>query len=292
MVRDKLVTLRGAAQILGNSYPTTKQWIYKKAFHLICCLLLASQLSGIAAGQELQVAAAADLQFVFQEVSARFQRETGHTVELTFGSSGNFFSQIQNGAPFDVFFSADVDYPAKLEAAGLIEPGTLSQYATGRIALWVRKGSPIDITQGLRTLTDARIRKISIANPEHAPYGRAAVAALRHEKVYDKVRDRLVLGENISQAAQFVESGNADIGILALSLLLTLPLKNEGMYYEIPKSFYPAIDQAVVVLKSSKQKDIARQFLSFLKRPEIAEFMRSSGLTVPESQPGQRKATP
>ena len=263
-----------------------------RAFRLICCLLLASQLSGMAAAQELRVAAAADLQFVFEEVSAKFQRETGHTVQLTFGSSGNFYSQIQNGAPFDVFFSADVDYPAKLEAAGLVEPGTLSQYATGRIALWVRKGSPIDINHGFRTLADARIRKISIANPEHAPYGRAAVAALRHEKVYDEVRDRLVLGENISQAAQFVESGNADIGILALSLVLAPPLKSEGKYYEIPTSFYPAIDQAVVILKSSKQKDIARQLLSFIRRPEITEFMRSNGLTVPESQPEQRKPTP
>jgi molybdate transport system substrate-binding protein len=263
-----------------------------KVFRVICCLLLASQLSGIAAAQELRVAAAADLQFVFQEVSARFQKETGHTVGLTFGSSGNFFSQIQNGAPFDIFFSADVDYPAKLEAAGLVEPGTLSRYATGRIVLWVRRGSPIDINQGLRTLTDARVRKISIANPEHAPYGRAAVAALRHEKVYDKVRERFVLGENISQAAQFVESGNADIGILALSLVLAPPLKTEGLYSEIPASFYPAIDQAVVILKSSKQKDVARQFVSFLKRPEIAEFMRSNGLTVPESQPEQREPTP
>ena len=263
-----------------------------KAFRLICCLLLASQRSGFAAAQELRVAAAADLQFVFQEVSARFQKETGHTVELTFGSSGNFFTQIQNGAPFDIFFSADVDYPAKLEAAGLVEPGTLSQYANGRIALWVRKGSRIDINQGLRTLTEPRVRKISIANPEHAPYGRAAVAALRHENVYDQVRDRLVLGENISQAAQFVESGNADIGILALSLALAPSLKSEGRYYEIPTSFYPAIDQAVVILKSSKQKDIARRFLSFLKRPEIAGFMRGNGLTVPESQPEQRKVTP
>ena len=263
-----------------------------RAFRVICCFLLVSQLSGIAGEQELRVAAAADLQFVFQEVSARFQKETGQKVEFTFGSSGNFFSQIQNGAPFDMFFSADVDYPAKLEVAGLVEPGTLSQYATGRIALWVRKGSPIDINQGLRILTDARVRKISIANPEHAPYGRAAVAAMRHEKVYDKVRDRLVLGENISQAAQFVESGNADIGILALSLVLARPLKSQGTYYEIPTSFYPAIEQAVVVLKSSKQKDIARQFLSFLRRPEIAEYMRGNGLTVRESQPRQLTAIP
>ncbi len=263
-----------------------------RAFRIICCLLLASQLSRMAAAQELRVAAAADLQFVFREVSTRFQKETGHKVELTFGSSGNFYSQIKNGAPFDLFFSADTDYPAKLEAAGLVEPGTLSPYATGRIALWVRKGSAIDVSQGLKILADARVGKISIANPEHAPYGRAAVAAMRQEKVYDKVYDKLVLGENISQAAQFVESDNADIGILAVSLVLAPPLKGEGMYYEIPTSFYPAIDQAVVILRSSKQKDVARQFLSFLKHPQIGEFMRSNGLTVPEFQPERRKVTP
>lgn len=260
-----------------------------KVFRLTCCLLLACGQADIAAAQELRVAAASDLQFVFQEVSTRFQKETGRTVDLTFGSSGNFFSQVQNGAPFDMFFSADVDYPAKLEAAGLIEPGTLSRYASGRIVIWAQKRSSIDINEGLRTLTDSRIRKISIANPEHAPYGRAAVAALQREKIYAKVQDKLVLGENISQAAQFVESGNADIGILALSLVLAPPLKAEGTYYEIPPSSYPAIDQAVVILKSSKHKEMARQFLSFLKRPDIVEFMRSNGLSAPDQSLSNRK---
>ena len=263
-----------------------------KVFRLTCCLLLASGLADIAAAQELRVAAAADLQFVFQEVSTRFQKETGHTVDLTFGSSGNFFSQIQNGAPFDMFFSADVDYPMKLEAAGLVEPGTLSRYATGRIVLWVRKESAIDVTHGLKTLADPIVRKISIANPEHAPYGRAAVAALQHEKVYDKVSEKFVFGENISQAAQFVESGNADAGILALSLALAPTLKREGKYYEIPRSFYPAVEQAAVILKSSKQKEVARQFLTFLKQPEIAEFMSRNGLKVPESRANLEKARP
>jgi molybdate transport system substrate-binding protein len=275
----------------NNTYSNTRlPWRSMKVLRLISCLLVASQFSSIAAGQELRVAAAADLQAVFQELGARFQKETGHAVDLTLGSSGNFFSQIQNGAPFDMFFSADIDYPARLEAAGLIEPGSLYRYATGRIVLWTRKDSPIAVKQGLQTLADIRVRKVSIANPEHAPYGRAAVAALRHEKVYEKVRDKLVLGENVSQAAQFVESGNADVGLLALSLVLAPPLKSAGTYYEIPSSLYPAIDQAAVILKSSKQKDIARQFLSFLKRPDIAEFMRNNGLDVPESQPRQQKA--
>lgn len=254
----------------------------QKASRLLGYVLLACLVPGIAAGQELRVAAAADLQYVFQQVSARFRKETGHTVELTFGSSGNFFSQIQNGAPFDVFFSADFDYPAKLDAAGLAEPGTLYRYATGNIVLWVRKGSPIDVTRGLQVLLDPKVRKISIANPEHAPYGRAAVSALQHEKIYDQVRDKLVLGENISQAAQFVESGNADAGILALSLAAAPPLKDEGEYYEIPASFHPPIAQGAIILKSSKDKETARQFLAYLKRPEIIKFMRSYGLAVPE----------
>lgn len=251
---------------------------------------LLSSSSGTMAGQQLRVAAAADLQFVFQDLSARFQKETGHAVELTFGSSGNFFSQIQNGAPFDLFFSADVDYPAKLEAAGLIEPGTLSRYASGRIVLWVPKNSSIDVRKGLQTLLDSRVRRIAIANPEHAPYGRAAVAALRHEKIYTKVSEKLILGENISQTAQFVESGNADAGILALSLAVAPLLKTEGIYFEIPTSSYPAIDQAVVILRSSKQKEIARQFLNFLERPEVADFMRSHGLNAPEPELRKRKA--
>ncbi len=263
-----------------------------KILRLLGYCLLVCLLPGVAAGQELRVAAAADLQFTFQEIAARFQKETGHTVKLTFGSSGNFFSQIQNGAPFDVFFSADTDYPRRLATAGLAEEGSLSGYATGKIVIWARKDSPIDVKKGLQALLDPGVRKIAIANPEHAPYGRAAVASLQHAKIYEKVRDKFVLGENISQAAQFVESGNADIGILALSLALAPPLRDEGSYYQIPTSFYPAIDQGVVILKSSKEKDVAKQFLAFLKRPEIVEFMRNYGFNVPESRPMQRKTNP
>jgi molybdate transport system substrate-binding protein len=158
--------------------------------------------------------------------------------------------------------------------------------------LWVRKNSRIDVQNGLQTLIGSKVRRIAIANPEHAPYGRAAVAALQHDKIYSEVREKIVLGENVSQAAQFVESGNADAGILALSLVLAPPLKAEGIYYEIPTYLYPPIEQAVVVLKSSEQKDIARQFLTFLRRPDVGEFMRNHGLSIPESEPSNRKATP
>src|ERR1700720_205600 len=159
-------------------------------------LLLVARLS---AAQEITVAAAADLQFAFQDVAARFEKDTGRHVKLIFGSSGNFFAQIENGAPFDLFFSADIDYPKRLEAAGLAEPGTLYPYATGKIVLWVPNESKLDLNHGLHALLDPAVHKIAIANPEHAPYGRAAVAALRHENLYDQVSPRFVLGENISQ---------------------------------------------------------------------------------------------
>lgn len=249
---------------------------------LAACVLICSAAPPCVSAQEISIAAASDLQFVFPQVTARFEKETGHNLRLTFGSSGNFFSQIQNGAPFDLFFSADIEFPKKLAAAGLAEPGTLYRYATGRIVLWVRTDSAIDLSRGLQVLPDPAVRKIAIANPQHAPYGRAAVAALEHEKIYGQVRSKFVLGENISQTAQFVESGNADIGILALSLALAPTLKAEGRYVLIPASFYPPIDQGVVVLKSSQHKDIAQQFVAFLKRPEIVSLMRDFGFEIPE----------
>jgi molybdate transport system substrate-binding protein len=241
-------------------------------------LLLTSRLG---AAQEITVAAAADLQFAFQDVAARFEKDTGKQVKLIFGSSGTFFAQIQNGAPFDLFFSADIDYPKRLETAGLTEPGTFYPYATGKIVLWAPHGSKLDLNRGLQVLLDPSVRKIAIANPEHAPYGRAAVAALRHENLYDKLSAKFVLGENISQAASFVVSGNADAGIIALSLALAPSTKAKGTYFEIPADDYPAIQQAAVVLKSSPDKEIARQFLTFLKTPAIQNLLRGYGFSVP-----------
>jgi molybdate transport system substrate-binding protein len=229
----------------------------------------------------LAVAAASDLQSVMPALASRFERETSRRVTLTFGSSGNFFSQIQNGAPFDLFFSADVDYPRRLEAAGLTEPGTLQPYAIGRLVLYASTASRLDLGRGLAVLTDARVRRIAIANPEHAPYGRAAVAALTHERLYDEVRAKLVLGENVSQAAQFVQSGNAQAGLLALSLALAPALRTSGTYVDVPAAFYPTIEQAAVVIKTSSRKDAARQFLAFLARPEIAQIMNDAGFLPP-----------
>jgi molybdate transport system substrate-binding protein len=238
--------------------------------------------SQLCLAQEITVAAAADLQFAMQDVAARFQKETGKTVKLIYGSSGNFFQQIQNGAPFDIFFSANLDYPKKLEAAGLAEPGSYYQYARGKIVIWVPKESKIDLSAGMQVLLDPSVKKIAIANPLHAPYGQAAVAAMQKGNVYEKVKDKFVLGENISQAASFVASGSAEVGILALSLALSPNMKDNGRYAEIPADEYPPIEQACVILSSSKNKEIARQFLSSLKTAATANVLRSYGFDVQE----------
>jgi molybdate transport system substrate-binding protein len=246
----------------------------------ITCLLLACPF---VAAQSLTVAAASDLQSALPAIAGQFEKDTGHRVELIFGSSGNFFNQIQNGAPFDVLLSADIDYPKRLEGSGQAERGSLYQYATGHLVLWTRRDSGIDVRRGLTVLTDARIRHVAIANPEHAPYGRAAVAALRHEQLYERVQGKFVLGENISQAAQFAQSGSAQVGVLALSLALSPALKSSGTYVDIPESWYPPIEQAAVVLASSRQKALARQFVDYLKNPASVRILQSYGFGVPQT---------
>jgi molybdate transport system substrate-binding protein len=149
--------------------------------------------------------------------------------------------------------------------------------------LWTRNDSGIDIRQGLAVLADARVRRIAIANPEHAPYGRAAVAALRHEQLYERVHEKFVFGENISQAAQFAQSGGADVGVLALALALAPTLKGSGTHVEIPESLYPAIEQAAVVVASSRQKTLARQFVDYLNNPESVRLLQSYGFAVPRA---------
>jgi molybdate transport system substrate-binding protein len=233
-----------------------------------------------AAAQDLRLAAASDLQAALPAIAAQFEKETGHHVALTFGSSGNFSTQIENGAPFDVFMSADIEYPKRLEQAGLAERGSLYEYATGRLVLWTRHDSGVDIKGGLKILSDTRVRRIAIANPAHAPYGRAAVAALRHEGVYAQVQSKLVLGENISQTAQFAQSGNADVGLIALALALSPTLKDAGTFVEIAGDVYPPIQQAAVVIASSKEKSLAGQFVATLKQAPAKAVLRSYGFAV------------
>jgi molybdate transport system substrate-binding protein len=231
------------------------------------------------------VAAASDLTYAMNEIAANFEKATGCTVRLSLGSSGNFLTQIENGAPFDVFFSADIAYPKKLEGEGLAAPGSTYLYAIGKIALWTRKDSRVDVGKGFASLRDPSVQKIAIANPAHAPYGRAAEEALRQAGVYDAVKDRLVLGENISQTAEFVESGNADVGIIALSLMLSPTMKDKGRAWNVPENLYAPIQQGVVAVRAAANPQGARQFLDYIKMPATAALLERYGFVLPTKNP-------
>lgn len=247
------------------------------------CLFIITGLN-VAVAEDITIAAASDLNFVFRELVTEYEKSTGDRVRLSLGSSGNFYAQIQNGAPFDLYFSADIAYPRKLEEAGLTVPGSLYPYAVGRIVLWAGKDSRLDLSKGLEILREPTIKKIAIANPKHAPYGRAAVAAMEHAQVYDRVKDKLVLGENISQAAQFIESGAADIGIIAMSLALAPLMQPAGQYWEIPADAHPPIEQGAVILKGAKNQERAKAFLSFVQGAEGQAMMKRYGFVVPSSE--------
>ena len=248
---------------------------------LIIVLLAALFAGSYARAQAVNVAAAADLKFAMAELAAQFEKASGAKLDVTYGSSGNFLTQIENGAPFDLFFSADSEYPKKLEAAGLAEPGTLREYAVGRIVIWTPSDNEINAAiDGWKRLLAQRVKKIAIANPEHAPYGRAAVAAIKKAGIYEQVKGKLIYGENISQAAEFVQSGNAQAGIVALSLALSPAMKN-GNRWEIPADSYPPIKQAVILLKASKNKDASRRFLEFVGGPQGREILQRFGFSVP-----------
>lgn len=250
----------------------------------ICAILMLPGLSMNLHAQEqktIRVAAAADLKFAMEELSQVFESKTGVRVDVTAGSSGNFFAQIQSWAPFDLFFSADMDYPKKLEASGFGEPETLSEYALGQIVIWTPANSSVDVAQDRwNALLDARIQKIAIANPALAPYGRAAVSALQKTGIYQQVKTKLVYGENISQAAQFVQSGNAQAGIIARSLALSPGMK-DGKHWEIPTDLYPPLQQGAIVLKNGKNKATARVFLSFVNSTAGRATLEKHGFAIP-----------
>ena len=246
----------------------------------IICALVFSGVNLVGA-EEITIAAASDLNFAFKELVVEYEKTTGNHVKLSLGSSGNFYAQIQNGAPFDLYFSADIGYPRKLEEAGLTVSGSLYRYAVGRIVLWAGTASRLDVSKGLDVLRDPGIKKIAIANPKHAPYGRAAVAAMESFKVYESVKDKLILGENISQAAQFIESGACDIGVIALSLAMAPAMSGKGVYWEIPVEAYPPLEQGAVILKQSKNQAAAWRFLEFLQGSQGQDIMRRYGFTLP-----------
>ncbi len=237
----------------------------------LAILLAAGLLAvpGVARADAVTVAAAADVRYALDEiVSAFHQRHSSAEVKVTYGASGTFFAQISSGAPFDLFFSADEGYPRQLVDSGRAVAESLTVYGVGRLVLWVPKDSPLDLGQGLASLRDPRARRIAIANPAHAPYGRAAEAALRASGVYAAVLERLVVGESAAQAAQFVESGNADAALLPLALAMAPALSRAGRYVIVPAALYPPLRQAVVVTERARGNVAAAAFLRFVVGPE------------------------
>ena len=231
---------------------------------------------------QLSIAAAADLKFALDDLVKDFEGKYPETkVNVTYGSSGNFFAQIQSGAPFDLFFSADIAYPQKIAALGLGVDDVFS-YATGRIVVWVPKDSPVAVDKlGIKALLEPSVHKIAVANPQHAPYGRAAVAALKALNIYDQVASRLVYGENIAQTAQFVQSGAADAGILALSLAVAPQMHNAGRFWQVPLETYPRMEQGGIILQSAKNLETARTFRDFILGNHGRQVLKDYGFCLP-----------
>jgi molybdate transport system substrate-binding protein len=237
-----------------------------------------------ATAAELTIAAASDLKFALDDLASEFRTNYPDIrVKMTYGSSGNFYAQLQNRAPFDLYFSADIDYPRRLADAGLALDAKVFSYAVGRIVVWAPARSPVDVkTLGIQSLVAPSVRKIAIANPRHAPYGVAAVAAMRSLKVYEGVEPRLVLGENIAQTAQFVRSGAADIGIIALALAVAPQMREAGRYWEIPLDAYPRMDQGGMILNWTKEPAAACAFRDFVLGDHGREVLKRHGFFLPE----------
>lgn len=237
-----------------------------------------------AASRVVAVAAASDVQPVFERLAAAFAIEHPDIVlRASFGASGTLYAQLESRAPFDVFLSADAEYPRRLREKGLVQ-GEAFRYARGRVALWVPRRLGLDpAAEGLALLRDPRVRHVAIANPQHAPYGRAAEAALRSAGLYEAVRPKLVLGENVAQAAHFARSGAADAALVSLSLAESPPMREEGVRRELPPGSYPPLDQMGVVLAWASDAAAARAFRDFLCGPRGREILSASGL--PSSEP-------
>lgn len=231
----------------------------------------------------VSVAAAADLKYAHDELIVEFeQMHPRIDVRPTYGSSGNFFAQLSNKAPFDIYFSADIDYPRQLIEQGHAAGETEFLYAVGQIVLWVRKDSPLDVeTLGVQALIDPAVRKVAIANPQHAPYGRAAEAALKHLGVYAQVQDRLVLGENIAQAAQFVESGAAEVGVIAHSLALAPAMQEKGRFWIVPLDAYPRLEQGGVILNWAQDREATETLRTFVIGDRGRAILRRFGFQLP-----------
>lgn len=255
---------------------------------LVCAALLLTPGAHSVRAQNSEtvaVAAASDLKFALDEYIAQFEKERpGTKIRATYGASGSLFAQIDNGAPFDVYLAADAKYPRQLIENKKADSGSLFLYAVGHLVLWAPKDAKVDMKQGFRALLDARVRKIAIANPATAPYGRAAQAALQKAGIYEQIKDKLVLGENIAQTAQFVQSGAADAGIIALSLALAPTMKAQGKYWNVPLELYPRLEQGGVILQGAPNAAGAKLFCAGLTGKRGRKILQRYGFTLPKSK--------
>jgi len=229
--------------------------------------------------QKVNVAAAANLRYVLEEIKTAYVKQHPKAkVNLTFGASGMLVQQIQNGASFDFFLAADNEFPVKLKDKGLTT-GSMSTYAFGKLAIY---STTLDVEKlGLEALKSSAIKKIAIANPETAPYGERAVELLKSQKLYDGLKSKIVIGENISQAAQFAFTGNAEVGFIALSLALAPDMDNKGGYYVIPQSLYKPIEQACILLKTPVLNTEAAKFKKFVLSPDTKAIWEKWGYKTP-----------
>jgi molybdate transport system substrate-binding protein len=250
----------------------------------LLAFMVAFPLSAQDSSKPLLIAAAADLKFALDDVLVEFRKaHPAHDPKPTYGSSGTLFAQIDNGAPFDIFFSADLKFPRQLVERGKADKDSLFVYAIGHLAVWVRNDSKLDVTQlGAKALLDTRVRKVAIANPAVAPYGAAAVAALQTLGVHEAVSAKLVLGENVAQAAQFVQSGAADAGVISLSLALAPKMREAGHYWVVPADACPKLEQAAVVRAGAVNRAGAVLLRQFLSAPAGREVLQRYGFVLPD----------
>lgn len=248
---------------------------FTKALLIVCSMTL----SGSALAGRITVAAASDLKFAMDEIVSTFKRANpADEIDVVYGSSGNFHTQIQQGAPFDLYFSADIAYARELAKSGFAA-SSVKPYAFGRIVLW---STSLDATRmTLASLADPKITRVAIANPKHAPYGKRAEEALRASGVWEKVEPKLVFGENISQTAQFVQTGNAQVGIIALALAVNPALARRGGYWLIPDNLHQPLEQGYIITKKAAGNILAGKFDAFMGSPAARAIMIKYGFVLP-----------
>ena len=253
------------------------------------CLCVCSMLLSFSAmAEKITIAGASDLKFAMEEIVTAFKREhPTDEVEVVYGSSGNFNTQIQQGAPYDLFFSADIGFPRELASKGFAASEVMP-YAIGRIVLW--SGSRDASRMTLKSLVDPAITRIAIANPKHAPYGKRAEEALRASGLWEKVQSKLVYGETVVQAAQFVQTGNAQIGIIALSLVTNPELSKKGGYWMVPEELHEPLEQGFIITKRAEGNALARGFVDFMRSQPIRAVMTKYGFALPGDVAGKTKA--